>query len=69
MNINIKGLIVNCLKPKHGKVQYFIGNEMETTKKYEFSPSKLLTLSKETWTKMTTRIRRLNFVGFDAYPP
>ena len=30
--------IINRLKPKHGKIQYFKGNEMET-KRYHFSPS------------------------------
>ena len=34
--------IINRLKPKHGKTQYFKENEMETTKKYQFSPSKPL---------------------------
>ena len=33
--------IINGLKPKHGKIQYFKGNEMET-KRYQFSPSKAL---------------------------
>ena len=33
---------VNLVKPKHGKIQYFKGNEMETTKRYQFSPSKPL---------------------------
>ena len=34
--------IINLLKPKHGKIQYFKGNEMETTRRYQFSPSKPL---------------------------
>ena len=34
-------LIINHLKPKHGKIQYFKWNEMET-KRYQFSPSKRL---------------------------
>ena len=33
---------VNLVKPKHGKIRYFKGNEMETTKIYQFSPSKPL---------------------------
>ena len=34
--------IISRLKPKHGKIQYFMGNEVETTKRYQFSPSKPL---------------------------
>ena len=30
--------IINRLKPKHGKILYFKGNEMETLKRYQFSP-------------------------------
>ena len=37
--------IINRLKPKHGKIQYFKGNEMET-KRYQFSSSKPLCLKK-----------------------
>ena len=33
--------IVNSLKPKHGKIQYFKGNEIKT-KRYQFSSSKSL---------------------------
>ena len=38
--------IINPLNPKHGKIQYFRGNEMETTKRYQFSPSKPLCQNK-----------------------
>ena len=34
--------VINRLKPKHGKIQYFQGNEMETRKTYQFSQSKPL---------------------------
>ena len=34
--------IINRLKPKHGKIQYFKGNEMEATKRYQFRPLKPL---------------------------
>ena len=34
--------IINHRKPKHWKMQCFKGNEMETTKRYQFSPSKPL---------------------------
>ena len=34
--------IINCLKPKHGRIQYFKWNEMETIKRYQFGPSKPL---------------------------
>ena len=33
--------IINRLKPKNGKIHYFKGNEMETTR-YQFNPSKPL---------------------------
>ena len=34
--------IIYCLKPKHGKIQYFKGNEMKATKRYLFILSKPL---------------------------
>ena len=34
--------MINRLKPKHGKIQYFKGNEMETTKTNQFIASKPL---------------------------
>ena len=34
--------IINRLQPKDGEIHYFKGNEMETAKRYQFSPSKLL---------------------------
>ena len=34
--------IINRFKPKHGEIQYFRGNEMEKTKRYQFSQCKPL---------------------------
>ena len=44
--------IINRLKPKHGKIQYFKGNEI-----IPVHPIKA-TLPEETWTKATIRIKR-----------
>ena len=31
--------IINYVKPKHGRIKYFKGNEMKTIKRYQFSTS------------------------------
>ena len=38
--------IINYVKPKHGRIQYFKGNEMKTTKRYQFSTLMTVCLKK-----------------------